>query len=210
MSLDPIELSRINLVVPDGYLLTQLEKYVETTFFKTLDSLECSGVTIEQEPLPAIEKIPKVSSKGGFAAAEAYYHHQPYLSDFADQYDQKVRSRIAAGEHMSASDYQEIIDLRRSVKSAWENEERFDAMILPTTPITARPIDSLASDEDFFTANGLYLRNTSVANILNSPSISIPCHENGKAPVGLMLIGKTGRDHRVFRLAKALEDVLNS
>ncbi len=51
---------------------------------------------------------------------------------------------------MSASDYQEIIDLRRSVKSAWENEERFDAMILPTTPITARPIDSLASDEDFF------------------------------------------------------------
>ncbi len=56
MSLDPIELSRINLVVPDGYLLTQLEKYVETTFFKTLDSLECSGVTIEQEPLPAIEK----------------------------------------------------------------------------------------------------------------------------------------------------------
>ena len=210
VSLDPIELSRINLVVPDGYLLTQLETYVETTFFKTLDSLECSGVPIEQEPLPAIEKIPKVSSKGGFAAAEAYYHHQPYLSDFADQYDQKVRSRIAAGEHMSASDYQEIIDLRRSVKSAWENEERFDAMILPTTPITARPIDSLASDEDFFTANGLYLRNTSVANILNSPSISIPCHENGKAPVGLMLIGKTGRDHRVFRLAKALEDVLNS
>lgn len=209
-SLDPVDLSRVNIVVPDGYLLTKLDTHVENTFFGVLESLKGLGVTIQREQLSVVGEIPQVSSKGGFAAAEAYYYHQQYMTEYADQYDQRVRSRIAVGEHMSASDYQAIIDLRRSVQQTWAKDDRFEAMILPTTPITARPIASLTSDEDFFAANGLYLRNPSVANVLNCPSISIPCHKKGTAPVGLMLIGKAGQDRRMFRLAKAIECVLNS
>lgn len=209
-ALKPVDLSRVSIVVPDGYLLTKLDMHVENSFLRALESLKGVGVTIQHEQLSAVEKIPQVSSKGGFAAAEAYYYHQHYLPEYADQYDQKVRSRIAVGEHMSASDYQAIIDLRRSVQNEWANDDRFEAMILPTTPITARPIESLATDEDFFAANGLYLRNTSVANVLDCPSISLPCHKQGSAPVGLMLIGRSGEDHRVFRLAKAIEALLNN
>jgi aspartyl-tRNA(Asn)/glutamyl-tRNA(Gln) amidotransferase subunit A len=208
-SLDPIDLTWVSFVVPEGYLLKKLDPHVETTFFEVLESLKRAGVTLQQEQLPAIDEVPQVSSKGGFAAAEAYYHHQQYLTEYADQYDQKVRSRIAVGEHISASDYQAMIDLRRSVQSLWAKDERFEAMILPTTPITARQIKSLATDEDFFSANGLYLRNTSVANVLDCPSISLPCHKNGTAPVGLMLIGKAGQDQRMFQLAKSIENVLS-
>lgn len=209
-SLGPVDLSRVSFVVPDGYLLTKLDRHVETTFFEVLESLKGSGATIHREQLPVVDEIPKVSSKGGFAAAEAYYHHQQYLSEYADEYDQKVRSRIVVGEQMSASDYQAITALRRSVQEAWAKDERFEVMILPTTPITARAIASLATDEEFFAANGLYLRNTSVANVLDCPSISLPCHKKDTAPVGLMLIGKAGQDQRVFRLAKTIESILNS
>lgn len=206
--LDPVDPVGIRALIPEGYLLTKTDEHVDDCFARAVDALENAGAEIKREQLPAIEQVPQVSSKGGFAAAEAYYYHHHTMAEHGEKYDQRVLSRIAAGEHISAVDYQAIIELRQSVQQGWRDEERFDLMILPTTPITARPISSLAADEDFFAANGLYLRNTSVANVLDCPAISIPCHQEGTAPVGLMLIGKQGRDRQLFRAAKAVEDVL--
>ncbi len=132
------------------------------------------------------------------------------MADHGEHYDQRVLSRIADGKYISACDYQEIINWRQIVQNKWTEDERFDALLLPTTPITARPLAALAADKDFFAVNGLYLRNPSIANVLDCPSISIPCHQQGKAPVGLMLVGKQGQDRKLFRVAKAVETVLSS
>jgi len=35
--------------------------------------------------------------------------------------------------------------------------------------------------------------------------VSIPCHKAGDAPVGLMLVGETGGDHRLLAIAAAVE-----
>jgi len=43
------------------------------------------------------------------------------------------------------------------------------------------------------------LRNTMIANVLDRCAISIPCHRNGDAPVGLMLVGEHGADHQLYR-----------
>ena len=51
-------------------------------------------------------------------------------------------------------------------------------------------------------------RNTSVGNFLDRCSISLPCHVEGDAPVGLMLTGARGQDAWLFRCAKTVETIL--
>jgi aspartyl-tRNA(Asn)/glutamyl-tRNA(Gln) amidotransferase subunit A len=53
------------------------------------------------------------------------------------------------------------------------------------------------------------LRNPTVANFLDGCAISLPCHEPGTAPVGLMLMGAAGGDRRLLTLAAAVEALVS-
>jgi aspartyl-tRNA(Asn)/glutamyl-tRNA(Gln) amidotransferase subunit A len=52
------------------------------------------------------------------------------------------------------------------------------------------------------------LRNCAVGNFLDRCAISLPCHAPGEAPVGLMLVGGTMGDARLFAIAAAVEAAL--
>jgi Asp-tRNA(Asn)/Glu-tRNA(Gln) amidotransferase A subunit family amidase len=87
----------------------------------------------------------------------------------------------------------------------------FDALIMPTVPIVAPPIAELeASEEAFFKVNSLLLRNTSTINLLDGCAISLPCHEQGSLPVGLMIAGAAMTDSRVLAVARAVEKLLQA
>ena len=80
---------------------------------------------------------------------------------------------------------------------------------MPTVPVVAPPIALLqASDEAYFAANGLILRNPSLINFLDGCALSLPCHLPGEAPVGLMLAGAAGRDRDILALGAAVEQAL--
>ena len=88
----------------------------------------------------------------------------------------------------------------------------FDAFLSPTVPIVAPPISELAPgterDAAFFRVNGLLLRNPSVVNMLDGCAISIPCHDPGELPVGLMVWAGAMRDDTVLNLALQIEKLL--
>jgi aspartyl-tRNA(Asn)/glutamyl-tRNA(Gln) amidotransferase subunit A len=83
-----------------------------------------------------------------------------------------------------------------------------DALLCPTVPIVAPAIEALASDEAFFRANGLLLRNTFAINFLDGCAFSLPCQEPGELPVGLMLSSVRGDDARLAAVALAVEAAL--
>jgi aspartyl-tRNA(Asn)/glutamyl-tRNA(Gln) amidotransferase subunit A len=56
----------------------------------------------------------------------------------------------------------------------------------------------------------LILRNTAVGNFLDRCAISLPCHRPGEPPVGLMLMGETMGDARLFSIAAAVETLLTA
>jgi aspartyl-tRNA(Asn)/glutamyl-tRNA(Gln) amidotransferase subunit A len=86
----------------------------------------------------------------------------------------------------------------------------FDALVGPTVPIVAPEIAALAaSDETFFKANGLLLRNTFAINFLDGCSFSLPCHDEGAMPVGLMLSAPRGHDAALAGVALAVEALLS-
>ncbi len=65
-----------------------------------------------------------------------------------------------------------------------------------------------ATDEAYFAANGLILRNPTLVNFLDGAALSLPCHEPGTGPVGLMVAGAAMSDRRILSLGLALEPVL--
>jgi aspartyl-tRNA(Asn)/glutamyl-tRNA(Gln) amidotransferase subunit A len=77
-----------------------------------------------------------------------------------------------------------------------------DALLMPTVPIVPPLIFDLRDESTY---DGLILRNTMIANAFDHCSISIPRHGPGEPPVGLMLIGETMGDKRLFQISLAVE-----
>jgi len=76
-------------------------------------------------------------------------------------------------------------------------------------PIVAPPIAELeASDDAFFTANALLLRNPSIVNMLDGCALSLPCHARDEMPVGLMVWGAALCDDAVLDASLAIEAAL--
>ena len=57
-------------------------------------------------------------------------------------------------------------------------------------------------------ASARILRNTALSNYLDRPTITMPCHVPGTAPVGLSLMGSRGHDRRLLAIAAGIERVV--
>jgi len=121
-----------------------------------------------------------------------------------------VSKRIKYGAAMSAADYIEMQNNRRAwIAGVEQLLAPYDALIAPTVPMVAPPIAELeASEQQFYAANALALRNTSAINFLDGCAISLPCHAKGALPVGLMLAGAAMNDAKILAVAKAVEACL--
>jgi len=64
-------------------------------------------------------------------------------------------------------------------------------------------------DEAFFQVNRLLLRNPSMINYWDGCAWSLPCHEPGELPIGLMLAAPHGRDAELAGLALSLEALVS-
>ena len=85
----------------------------------------------------------------------------------------------------------------------------YDAMLMPTVPCVAPTIAEVdRSDEEYFRWNLYILRNNGLINFLDGCAASVPCHEQGRAPVGLMVAGCAGTDRHTLAVAAAIERAL--
>jgi aspartyl-tRNA(Asn)/glutamyl-tRNA(Gln) amidotransferase subunit A len=196
--------------VPTHYALDSLDTHVARNFERALRELSGAGAEVNEIPLPELDELPGINRKGSFSGPEAYALHRERLESQGALYDPRVLVRLRRGREQSAADYLDLIqaraDLQRRID---ESLAEFDALLLPTTPIIAPLLQDLESEEGYLRTNQLALRNTSVANFLDRCAISIPCHEAGAAPVGLMLMGGHGDDRRVLRLAASIEALVS-
>ena len=199
----------VRLAVPTTIVLDELDSAVSQTFERALSTLSKLGADIEHIEVPEFLDSITMNSKGGFAAAESYAWHRYLLTSKGDIYDPRVSVRILRGEAISAADYIDLIQARRSLIARVNARlAAYDALILPTTANTPPRIADLADDKAFTTANMRSLRNCSLINLIDGCAISLPAHREGEMPVGLMLAAPGGADRRIFELAAALEPLI--
>lgn len=208
--LNPLSVNGLRLGLIENVVLDGMDDHVRTHFFNAVAKLEAAGAIVERLQLNTLSQFGVLGNKGGIAAAEAFTWHESLLANGAEQYDPRVRLRISAGATQSAAEYMNMVAARKQIQVNYIVEtRRFDAMIMPTVPIVAPPIAAFEQDDEFFRLNGLLLRNTSIANVLDLCAISLPCHTDG-APVGFSLFGQHMEDRRLLEIAAGVEALLAS
>jgi aspartyl-tRNA(Asn)/glutamyl-tRNA(Gln) amidotransferase subunit A len=209
VSLQPRPVKGMHLAVPTTVALEGLDDAVARTFERALETLSRQGASIERIEVPEFLDVAAINSKGGLTAAESFAWHRYLLTSKGDDYDPRVSSRILRGETISAADYIDMLNARRSlIARAEKRVAPYDALILPTTANTPPRIDDLADDKVFTTENLRALRNCTLINMIDGCAISLPAHRQGEVPVGLMLAAAGGSDRRILELAAGMESVI--
>jgi aspartyl-tRNA(Asn)/glutamyl-tRNA(Gln) amidotransferase subunit A len=207
--LQPRPIKGMRLAVPTTVALDELEDEVARTFDRALETLSRQGALIERIEVPEFLDVAPMNAKGGFAAAESYAWHRYLIVSRGDVYDPRVSMRILRGESISAAEYIDLLDARRSlIARATVRLAPYDALVMPTTANTPPRIADLADDKAFTKANLLSLRNCTLINMIDGCAISLPAHREGETPVGLMLAASGGADRRIFELAAGMEGVI--
>ncbi len=206
----PAMLRGLRLAVPGTVALDGMDAHVAASFQAALTRLSAAGVLVREIPVPAFASLAGINAKGGFTAAEAWAWHRDLIARAAARYDPRVVSRILRGKDMSAADYLDVLHARtRWIAEVERSIAGFDALVMPTVPIVAPAVAELvASEQAYFHANGLMLRNPALINFLDGCALSMPCHEAGSAPVGLMVAGPAMSDRRILSVGLALETCL--
>lgn len=206
----PIPVKGLRLGLPRGTFLTDgMDGAVAAVFGRTLTRLSAAGAQVVEFDLPELDQIPPANAAGGFAASESWAFHHRLITEKGEGFDPRILKRIQRGERMSAADYVELVNARaRIIAAVAPRTAPFDAVICPTCPLVPPRLAEVDDEKEYNRINMMLLRNTSVGNFLDRCSISIPCHSEGEAPVGLMLTGEHMGDARLFAVAQAVEAAL--
>ncbi|MBN9323492.1 MAG: amidase, partial [Delftia acidovorans] len=205
-------LQGLRLLAPTNVVLDGMDATVAAAWERALSLLSQAGAHITHVVVAPFGELADINSKGGFTAAEAWAWHRHHIATRLSEYDPRVGTRILRGKDISAADYIDLLARRRQwIAAVSAQMADHDLIVMPTVPVVAPKIADLTqSDEAYFGANGLILRNPTLINFLDGCAISLPCHRAGEAPVGLSLAGLGGQDRRLLSVALAVEQLLAS
>lgn len=202
-------LDGLRVAVPENVVLDGMDAFVSAGFDRALSVLSAAGARVERVRFAEFDELPAVNAKGGLTAGEAYAWHRGLLTTRGAEYDQRVRVRMLRGEGMSAADYIDVLNARARLVASFDRATSgYDVLAMPTVPVIAPRIADLEDADAYNRVNMLVLRNTAIGNFMDRCAISVPCHRAGDAPVGLMLMGETMGDARLFGIAAAVEAAL--
>lgn len=207
--LAPLPLSGLKFGRLENYVMEEVAPAVQQAYDAALERLAAAGAVIVPLTLPLIEQIPAMNAQGGITGAEALALHRDRLAAQEAAYDPRVSVRIRKAEAMAPGAYEALLAQRRAMIAGCDAATvGFDAVLMPTTPITAPVTADLDADDALYgKVNLLALRNPTVANVLDRCALSLPLAGDG-LPVGLMLMGETGADRRLLAIGAAVEAAL--
>ena len=126
----------------------------------------------------------------------------------------EVYTAVVSGEAVTEAAYREALTVHRpglqALFSGYFSDNRLDALVIPTVPLTAPPI----GHDTTVDLNGeqqptmpTVIRNTDPSSNAGIPSLSVAAGlaANG-LPVGICLEGPAGSDRRLLAIGKALQD----
>jgi len=191
----------LRIGVPKQFFFENVDSEVERAVRSAIRLLEEMGAVATEVDAPLISEIP-----GGVTAImlpEALAYHQKWMSERPEDYGDDVRYRLELGATFLAVHYVQAQRLREMAVAAWRAEvfSKVDLIAMPTTPITAHPIE----EGDLQVTFNL-IRFTNPINFLGVPAISVPCGFTGEGlPVGLQLVGRWWDDATILRAAQTYE-----
>jgi aspartyl-tRNA(Asn)/glutamyl-tRNA(Gln) amidotransferase subunit A len=205
-----LSVSGLRLAIPTRHFAEGLDPAVGRAYERALARLRTAGAQTVETPLAGLGILDEIEALGGVIGPEAYEVHRSLLEEHRERYDPRVRSRLEDSATVTKANYLAAIGLRDVAVQAFDHSTRaFDAVLAPTVAIVPPLFRDLDSDDDYRRINVEVRRNASAFNMLDRCALTLPCHEPGELPVGLMIVGERGEDARLLSLGIALEKVLS-
>lgn len=182
--------------------LGEVHPEVGRLYLEALDNFRRAGVAIEMvAPLKALDQ--SFAPNGLLMAGEGWRIWRDRIERHAKVMDPWIVRRFEAGREISDEQLAQAHLQRRADQAefhAWLAP--WDALLSPTCPIPAPPIESV--DETTSPMSRL----TRAANYLDLPAISVPCGLTGEGlPVGFQVMGRPRDEATVVALGAAFEAV---
>jgi aspartyl-tRNA(Asn)/glutamyl-tRNA(Gln) amidotransferase subunit A len=198
----------LRLAFAETVFFEDVEPEVERAVRTAGEVLRGLGASVESLAVPEAAEAFAEQKRALFIAAEGCVASAALLQAHGQALDPVVAARMLAGRTLPAVDYVAILRQWAALRARLARTLRdVDALLVPTTPLAARPLDEVdASLETYNAYNLRYLRNTSLGNILNLCAVSVPCGFTAAGlPIGLMVYARPFQEDMALRVAWAYE-----
>ncbi|MDE0702193.1 MAG: amidase [Rhodospirillaceae bacterium] len=169
--------------------------------------LEALGAEIKAPALPFADDA--VTAWTTITLGRVYALHGARAEAADSKLAPNVRERVVTGRDITAGDIEKALSVRRAVQAqVSELMQRYDALVLPMTPIPAVDASDGQGSLDGVPVDGARAlgRLARLASFTGQPAVTVPCGLTlGGLPAGLQLIGERNGDERLLGIAACYE-----
>jgi aspartyl-tRNA(Asn)/glutamyl-tRNA(Gln) amidotransferase subunit A len=192
------------LILENG--LEDARKQPKAGFESAVGRLMNAGAQVERAHFPMIEEA--LSLTGVLFATEAYATWYNEIEAQPDLMFLPILKRFQSGGQYSGVEYvrawQRLVAIREDYHEAIE---KYDGVIMPTSPILPPNIERLVNDPAYYVEeNLLSLRNTRIGNLMGSCGLTLP---TGLPSTGIMLLLPPLKEEQLLRLGAAFEEAMS-
>ena len=196
-----------HFVVPNNFGMDLLDEKVKEAFTELVNILkQTPGVTVEEKALPFLDSY-KLLPVWQFSAFEAMSYYTENYDINLDELDPRVASRLKRANTIDEKQFLATCEQRKLLIDRYKKEEKGAVLLLPTVAVLPPKLDQLTADEDYDRINLLCLRNTTLANVLDGCSVSLP-YQYQEDHIGIMLTASNGDDNNLISLSKLIETII--
>src|SRR5208282_3301152 len=168
------------LGIPKEFFLDVVSHDVHAVFEEALRILKKQPVTLREISVSLLKETEDAGNQIAWAEATHYHQQVGWFPARSADYGGDVRSRLEMGTKVSATDYLSALELREKFIQQFHlalEDAKVDALVVPTTPITAPLIgqEIIQLNGQDYATRALLLRANRPANLAGVPAISIPC-----------------------------------
>lgn len=151
----------------------------------------------------------------GYRSPNARNLEEIYLKSRAEGFGHEAKLRILLGTYVLSSDnyksyYDKALRVRRLISNEFDEFfSKYDILLGPTSLSTAFKFNKFENNpiEKYAKADNKY---TVLANLIGSPSISLPCGLDKEGlPIGMQLVGRKFGEKDIIRAAYSLERTIS-
>ena len=185
-----------------------LDPEFRDTVAKAISVLGELGASLEDVSIPLAPNAGALTMS--ILSVEWSNLHRPLFEPNIDELDHNNKIRFLTGSVIPAQYYYKAQKIRAVLrKQILDALEKVDALVLPTGPVTAPPVESVPgvqSKEHALTGLAGRISFTGPFNLAGTPAISVPCgFSSAGMPMGLQIVGRPFAEETVLKVAHAYE-----
>ena len=190
---------RIALAQDDYFNRTQTE--VLEAVKLAAQTFEALGAQVEATPFPDIYQA--ALANGMMVVGDAAAFHESRQVENPGDFGADVLQRLRTGAALPVKEYIQARHTQSLLRRQFARFfERYDLLLMPTTPVAAPPIEG----PDAVELARLLTRYTAPFNLTGLPALSLPCGFTSEGlPIGLQIIGPHWGEARLLHAGYAYE-----